>query len=323
MSYEQLRSSLSARLADRLPVGLLRDVLQELDIVSSGFDIQRTCTDLIASGGLPEVVKIYIAALVVENKSAGTVKGYRYELEKFFNSVRKPFPSVTTNDIRLYLHYRQQNDHLQKSSVEHIRVIINAFFTWLVDEEYISRNPARKIAPIPQIDLEYLRMACHSPREKALIDFLYSTGCRISECAALTLSDIDWRDRAVRIRHGKGDKARITYFNVESEVSLRSYLASKQHKTDALFSSSRAPYGHVTNEALELEVRRIRSRVSCSVQVVPHALRTTFATTAAKSGMPVEHVQQLLGHSNISTTMRYVKVAQEDAKASHSKLFMS
>lgn len=331
MSYEQLRSSLSARLADRLPVGLLHDVLQELDVVASGFDIRKSCTDLITTGELPEVVKIYCAALIVENKAAGTVKGYQYELRRFFDHIRKPFASISTNDIRLYLHFRQQHDHLQKASVEHVRVIINAFFSWLVDEEYLARNPARKIDPIkvqregrdpiPQIDLEYLRIACKTPREKALIDFLFSTGCRISECAALNISDIDWRDRSVRIRHGKGDKARTTYFNAEAEASLRYYLSSKPQQTEALFSCSRAPYGHVTKEALETEVRQIRSRVNCSVKVVPHALRTTFATTAAGNGMPIEHVQQLLGHSNIATTMRYVKVAQEEAKASHRKIF--
>lgn len=331
MSYEQMRSSLSARLLDHnYPPKLIHDVMQELDIVAHDYDIKRACTDLIVTEDLPGIVKIYCGALAVENKAYGTIDGYRRELLRFFDTLRKPFDAVTTNDIRAYLYHRQMESNLKKSSTEHIRVIINAFYSWLVDEERMERNPARRIEPIivskegrqpiPAVELELLRAACKTYREKALIDFLYSTGCRVSECAALKLSDIDWRERSARIRHGKGDKARTVYFNAESEVSLRRYLDSKDHPTDALFSKIRAPYNHVHRNSLEAEVRHVRERVKdLSVEVVPHSLRTTFATNAAGNGMPVEHVQLLMGHSNINTTMRYVHTSVDDAKISHRK----
>lgn len=330
MSYELMRTSLSARLTDRLPAELLNDVLHELDIVANGFEIKKSCTDLILSNANPEALDSYAASLLVENKSKGTIKGYLYELMKFFDFVRKPYTLVTTNDIRLYIGYRQQHNHLQKSSTEHVRVILNAFFGWLVDEERLSRNPAKRIEPIrvdrkgrdpvPAIELENIRLACQDLREKALIDFLFSSGCRISECAALTLSDIDFRDRSVKIRHGKGDKYRVTYFNAEAEASLRRYLENRRHESAALFSSRRAPYGNVTSTSLEADVRKIRSRVPhLSVQVVPHALRTTFATTAAGNGMPLQYLQSLMGHANINTTMRYVKSSQTETMANHRK----
>lgn len=327
--YEQFRSSLAARLSERLPAGLLHDVLQEIDIVSADYEIKRACVDLIVSGGLPEIVKIYCASLAIEQKALGTIDGYRSELQRFFDTVRKPYTLVTTNDIRLYMHHREQTG-LKKSTIEHIRVTINAFYSWLVDEEYLDRNPARKIPPIPvpksprepvsAVELEQIRAACVTPREKALIDFLFSTGCRISECAALDLRDIDFRDRSVRIRHGKGDKFRITYFNAESEVSLRVYLDSKPAETSALFSNSRAPYGHVSKEALEAEVRKIRARVpELSVTLTPHVLRHTFTTTAISNGAPVQHVQQLLGHASLDTTMIYTHLLQDDIRSSHRK----
>ena len=331
MSYEQLRSSLAARLVDRrLPPKLAHDVLQELDIVAADYDIRRACTDLIVSGGFPEVVKMYCASLIVENKAAGTVNDYRRILVNFLETVRKPFNMVTTNDIRVYLFSRQQNGSLAKSSVEHLRIVINAFYNWLVDEEYIERNPARRIEPIkvprsgrqavPAVDLEYLRKACRTPREKALIDFLYSTGCRISECAALTLDDIDFRDRSVRILHGKGDKARMTYFNAEAEVSLREYLNTRKNASSVLFCRSRAPYGFISKTALEREIRKVRERVDqLTVTVTPHVLRHTFATMAINNGAPVQHVQQLMGHSSLDTTMIYTHHQQEDIRASHRK----
>lgn len=331
MSYEQMRSSLSARLLDhQVPPELLHNILQELDLVAADYDIRRTCRDLITTGGFPEILKIYCAALAVESKTIGTIDGYKRELLKFFNALRKPFNLITTNDIRTYMFHRQYDDHLKKGSLEHVRIILNSFFNWLVDEEYMERNPARRIEPIhvdrkgrepiPMIELEQLRLACKTSREKALIDFLYSTAARASECAALTLDDIDWRERSAKIRHGKGDKFRIVYFNAESEVSLRNYLDGRKFDSPALFCSSRAPHGHLTKEALELEIRHVRARVcNLSVQVVPHALRTTFATQASTNGMPLEHIQKLMGHANINTTMRYVHSAQEDARASHRK----
>ena len=331
MSYEQLRTSFSARLMDHnLPAKALHDILQELDFVASDYDIKRACTDLITMDGYREIVKCYCAALAVENKALGTIDGYRRELFRFFETVRKSFLNVSTNDIRMYMFHRQQTGNLKKSSTEHIRVIINAFYSWLVDEEYMDRNPARRIEPIqvprsdrqavPALDLEYLREACQTPREKALIDFLYSTGCRISECAAVELSDINWLDRSVKIRHGKGDKARTVYFNAESEVSLKAYIASKSHETNALFSKSRAPYNRVSREALEAEVRHIRSRANnLTVTVTPHVLRHTFATTAINNGAPVQHVQQLMGHASLDTTMIYTHNQQDDIRASHRK----
>lgn len=328
MSYEQLRSSLSARLLDRLPVGLLRDVLQELDNVAADYEIKRTCTDLITAEGLPEVVRLYCAALAVENKSMGTINGYRYTLQHFFETVRKPFNTVSTNDIRVYLFNRQTEGKMKKSSVEHLRVVINAFYSWLVDEEIMERNPARKIAPIKYdrgarqavkpIDLEYLRKACSSPLEKALIDFLYSTGCRVSECAALDLTDIDWDTKAVHIRHGKGDKARTTYFNAEAEVSLREYLSTRKHESTALFGKGRAPYDNMSKERLEKIVRDIRERAG-QPSVTPHVLRHTFATNAISNGAPIQHVQQLMGHVSLDTTMIYTHQMQDDIMASHKK----
>lgn len=329
MSYEQYRSKLASRLMDILPTEKIHDVLHELDLLSAGYEITPKCTDIIPADETPQIVKMFIAALAVENKAKTTLRDYTMHLKRFFLHVPKPYNIITTNDIRVYLFSYQQESNLAKSSLEHTRVVINAFYNWCVDQEYLDRNPAKKIEPIkvpktgrepiPLVEVEQLRFACKTLREKALIDFLFSTGCRISECAALEIQDIDWRERSVRIRHGKGDKFRITYFNAESEVSLKAYLASKTHETKALFSRSRAPYGHISNVALEREIRHIRDRVETSVQVCPHALRDTFATTLSQRGMPIEQIQQLLGHTNLDTTRRYVRTSQEDTRSNHQK----
>lgn len=330
MAYEQFRSQIASRLLNRLPVKLLNDVLQEMDMLAADYSFDKACTDLITVEGIPEIVKIYCATLSIEGKAFGTINGYRMKLIRLFETVRKPYNTISTTDIRLFLHGLKEQK-LKISTLEQYRVAINAFFNWLVNEEYMERNPAKKIPPydvpeterepVTKVELEYLRMACATPREKALIDFLYSTGCRASECAAVELEDINWHDRSVKIRHGKGDKFRIVYFNAESEVSLKAYIKSKKHESVALFSRIRSPYGHITSKALEDEVKKIKERAGVNVKthVTPHVLRHTFATTAIDNGMPVDQVQMLLGHASLDTTMIYVHRNQENAKASHSK----
>lgn len=330
MSYERFRSEFAACLLAKYGTEEINSILSNMDIVAKSYNFSRQSTDLITISEEPELVKVYLASLAVENKARGTINDYRIVLKNFFKAVRKPFNMITTVDIRNYLFYYQKDHNLQKSSTDHLRTVINAFYNWLVNQEIIDRNPAKNIEPIkydrsgrdpiPRIVLEWIRAACQTPREKALVDFLYSTGCRVSECAALTMRDIDWVTRSVKIRHGKGDKSRTTYFNEESEVSLRQYLSSRTGESNALFASKRAPYGNVTKESLEAEVRRIRARLSdLPVQVVPHAFRDTFATTLSDNGMPVQQIQKLLGHSNINTTMRYIKVSQSDAMMNHQK----
>lgn len=334
VSYELFRSSIVSRISEmNLPPKQLNDIIAEIDRISSQYDITRRSTDLIVSSDFPEVAKMFLASLAVENKSKSTINDYKQKLFRFFSSVRKPYNTITANDVRLYLWQYQQDAGLQKSSLDHVRIVLNTFFNWLLDQELLQRNPCRlidpiryqtnKLPPMDTVELEYLRAACESPREKALVDFLVSTGCRISECAAVRLADIDWDDRSVIIRHGKGDKERTTYFNAESRVSLQAYLDSKKSPSEYLFSRSRAPYGKVTSKALQDIIKTICSRVSdrLGVHVTAHTFRRTMATQLIDSGMPIEEVRELLGHAKLDTTMRYVTLSKKRIKASYDKHF--
>lgn len=331
MSYENLRTDFLASLTDSFPSEEVERILHVLDKISADYEFTYKAKDLIVASGVPEIVKMYIASLVVENKAKSTVDDYRRKLIRFFDCIRKPFDAVTTNDIRIYMWQYQQDCNLQKSSLDHVRSVLNAFFEWLVDQELLQRNPCRlidpikynanKLPPLDVLELEYLRSACRSPREKALVDFLASSGCRISECAAVKLTDINWDDRSIVIRHGKGDKERTTYFNAEARVSLQTYLDSKKVQSPYLFSKSRAPYGKLTTRSLEEVIKEIydRAAVRLGIHVTPHTFRRTMATHLADSGMPVEEIKELLGHARIDTTMRYISVSKKRIKASYDK----
>ena len=332
MSYEQFRHSVVSRLIDAdLPRPYFDRIMIEIDAAAQDFRIERACTDLIAyDEGVQPIVKMYIGAMAVKNCAKSTLIDYERILRIFFDTVRKGYSKITTNDIRLYLFGSTQSRGWCPGTTDHVRTVINSFYGWCVSEEYLHRNPAasipvikvpkKKLKPLKQIELERIRKACKTPRERALVDVLFSSGVRVSEAASLLLEDINWQERSMLVRHGKGDKERIVYFNPEAEISIKNYLDSRDGNSDYLFCKSRAPYTGVSRNTLETEIAKIRKRVpGLSVKPTPHTFRRTTATTACDRGMPVQEIQQLLGHATIETTMKYITVSEDRTKTDYSR----
>jgi len=327
---EMLRNELAAHLAALFPPESVRAVLAVFDLASSGFDISRKPVSLIPSEPpFPEVVKCFLTSKAIANCSAKTLDQYRYKLTAFFQAVRKPVRQVTPNDIRLYLYHYKKARSVGDHTLEHTRIILHAFFQWAEENEYVPRNPAAKIeriryqepkrAPLTPYELEELRWNCRTLREKALVDFLFSTGCRVSECAGTDLADIDWTARSVFIRHGKGGKARTVYFNAEAELSLRKYLEARSDADPAVFVRSRAPFCRLSARSIELAVKKISRR--SDIPVCPHRLRHTFATAGIRGGIPLERLQSLLGHANPRTTLIYARIDAADLQRDHQRVY--
>lgn len=168
------------------------------------------------------------------------------------------------------------------------------------------------------LELETVRCVCHTLREKAMVDFLYSSACRVSEFCALDKTDIDWQDHTIHIERGKGGKGRTTFLNAEAEISLRAYLDSRNDDSPALFVGCRAPHNRLAVKAVQNEIQKILKRCNINCHVTPHIFRHTAASLALQRGMPLEQVQRFLGHSKIQTTLRYAKTLQQDVHISHS-----
>ena len=183
-------------------------------------------------------------------------------------------------------------------------------------EKVKHQEPPRE--PLSAYELEVVRWNCKTIREKAMVDFLFSTGARVSECMNINLSDIDWATRSVIIRRGKGDKRRVVYFNAESELTLRKYLESRTDDNEALFVSCRNPHGRLGVRAMEAEIRRIAKR--CSIHAYPHKLRHTFATSSLLGGMPLDKLQSLMGHAKPETTLIYAKQDQTALRMEYARV---
>ena len=273
------------------------------------------------------LLKAFLSAKQVEGCSERSIKYYRTTLDKMFITVSKSVRQMDTNDIRAYLSEYEDNGTAGKVTIDNIRRIISSFFSWLEDENYIIKSPARRIHKIrigntvkevySDEDLEKMRDACDNYRDLAMIDLLSSTGIRVGELVRLNISDINFNSRECVVL-GKGHKERRVYFDARTKIHLSQYIDSRQDTNEALFVSLNAPHSRLSIRGVETCLCKIETILS-SVKIHPHKFRRTFATKAIDKGMPIEQVQVLLGHSQIDTTLRYAMVNQNNVKLSHQK----
>ena len=303
----------------------VRQVLSCLDALSASFEIRET--EQLPRD--PEILTMFLDAKYVEEKSAKTLKLYRSVISRFLRAADRPVGTIKTADIRHYLASCKQAGH-KTVTISNTRRILNCFFEWCVLEQLAPVNPVKRITPIKteksprhgmkRIELEYLRNACTDLRDKALVDFLYSTGARVTELCNARIDHIDWEKKTLLIDHRKGNVSRFTYLNPECEVSLRAYLASRHDGSPFIFTRSRGSSVEPLNpKSVQNAVGRIAAgaRKSLSVRITPHVFRHTIATVLLRNGMPVEQVQRFLGHANINTTMVYASVSDDDVRRSH------
>lgn len=270
------------------------------------------------------------ALSTIAGLSENTLINYKTILSLFFKWAKKMPDQITTNDIRMFLYVYRDHKNISSRSIDKYRAYIVSFFTWAVDQNYLSSNPAKNVEPVKyeekpreslsQLQLEYLRRSCNTTRELAIIEVLYSTGCRVSELSILKKSDVDWHDLSIHL-FGKGRKHRKSFLNAKAEVALKMYLDSRHDDCEYLFVSEKKPYRQLHKTGIEKIVRNVSDRAmkDTGKRVTPHILRHTNATTALQNGMPIEDICKLLGHASIETTMIYAKTSMEDVRMGHRK----
>ncbi len=257
------------------------------------------------------IIRHYMATKKMEGLSIKTLKTYKHHIYKFFDFSHLFVQDVDTNSVRFYL--ASLETHASKSFTDDARRILNTFFSFCEDEGYITKNPVKKIkrikqnkimkAPYSDIEVEMIRDACSTPREKALVSFLFSTGARREEITKIKNSDVNLYERSVII-HGKGGKDRIVYFSARCEKHLSEYMNSKDYNSEYLFCSSKAPHGKLSNEGLAQIVKQIGKRSGVN-NVHLHRFRRWFGTYMANQGVPLQDLKEMMGHSKLDTTNNY------------------
>ena len=275
----------------------------------------------------PDLIQVFLAAKRVEGCSDKTVRYYDSTIRNVLNAIGKEIREVTTDDLRIYLDRYQSDNGVSKVTIDNIRRILSSFFAWLEDEDYIVKSPVRRIHKVKTCKtvketysdeaLEQMRDHAGCQRDLAIIDLLASTGMRVGELVRLNRSDIDFEGRECVVL-GKGNKQRKVYFDARTKIHLQNYLRSRADTDEALFVSLQKPYNRLQISGVEIRLRELGQRLEIN-KVHPHKFRRTLATMAIDKGMPIEQVQQLLGHQSVDTTLQYAMVNQANVKASHRK----
>lgn len=292
-----------------------RDVIEE---VLYKYEVTPTETSLVASD-IEEKVQIYLACKKLDGLSPRTLYSYQLNLMIFAGYLKKPLTTINDMDIRMFLAQRCKG--LKATSVNNQISILKSFFEWLQNEEYISKNPMVKIkqTKVPKRlrkamtaeQIEIIRDACKTAREKALAEFIYSTGCRLSEVVKANKEDINWHEMSL-IVIGKGDKERKVYFNEKAKLLLKKYLLTREDDDPALFVAGKAPHHRLGGRSIEREIKNIASRTGINESIFPHLFRHSYATHKLNSGMPIPILQELMGHESPATTQIYAVMSNEN-----------
>lgn len=322
---DQLIAEVQKQMLPYLNNEQLRQLREVMEYCLHGFEIESV--DHPQEREKPDAVTAFIAAKRIEGCSEKTLTYYGKTIGAMIGAVAKPADQITTDDIRQYLTMYQLQRKSSKVTIDNIRRILATFYSWLEDEDYIIKSPVRRIHKVKTVKtvkdtytdeaLEQMRDNCDSIRDLALIDLLASSGMRVGELVALNRDDINFNERECVV-FGKGNKERLVYFDARTKIHLQNYLDSRTDDDPALFVTLRAPHNRLQIGGVEMRLRQLGKRLSIP-KVHPHKFRRTLATSAIDKGMPIEQVQQLLGHQKIDTTMHYAMVKQQNVKLAHRK----
>ena len=249
-------------------------------------------------------VELFLSAKRIEGCSEKSLKYYKATIEAMLDELNKDVKHIVTDDIRGYLTEYQEKKKSSKVTIDNIRRILSSFFSWLEDEDYILKSPVRRIHRVKtgtniketysDEALELMRDNCTELRDLAIIDMLASTGMRVGEMVLLNRNDIDFNEREC-IVFGKGSKERVVYFDARTKIHLQNYLESRTDDNPALFVSLKSPHERLKIGGVEVRLREFGKQLGLQ-KVHPHKFRRTLATMAIDKGMPIEQLQQLLGH---------------------------
>ena len=322
---EQLIQEVQRQMLPYLNNAQLKQLQGVLEGVLSGVELSHRAG--IVESAKVDTVACFINAKRIEGCSEKTLNYYRQTIVSMLSGIEKEPQEIVTEDLRKYLTEYQASRKSSKVTIDNIRRILSSYFSWLEDEDYIVKSPVRRIHKVKTAKviketytdeaLEIMRDNCCNVRDLAMIDLLASSGMRVGELVTLNREDINFNERECVVI-GNGNKERLVYFDARTKIHLQNYLEGRTDENPALFVSLKAPFDRLMIGGVETRLRELGKRLNIP-KVHPHKFRRTLATTAIDKGMPIEQVQQLLGHQKIDTTMHYAMVKQQNVKLAHRK----
>lgn len=323
-----------ASIASKFDSGELRVIRDSLYAYSVNWDIKPLKAELaIAEYALPDEYKYFILSKTQDGKlNSRSVEQYDRVLKDLLYFCKLPVKDITTRHLRVYMFKTFKNQRtgklLSPYTANQRRAIIRSFFSWCCKNGFIPTDPAAILAnertngiepreAFTEEEIVKLKYACVNARERAIVELLLSTGVRAEEFVCIKRSDINMQDRSIRVL-GKGNKLRTVYFNASTKVALEKYWTTLPEETEYAIVRFRRPYTKIARNSLHDTVKAIADRAGIE-KAMPHRFRHTFATRLEERGCPIEVIKELLGHSEITTTLRYAHVSETKTQAEYNR----
>ena len=260
--------------------------------------------------------------LKIRGFSKRTVDTYIFHAKKFLEFVKKNPSSVIEDDAKRFIAYLMTTKRYKPGSVNLALSSLKFFYKEILQNTAFNAVKAPKLEKkLPTVltkeEVKKLLSVLENPKHRLLVEFLYSSGLRVSECVSLKIDDLDLTEKIGKIKHGKGNKERYIILSDNLILHLNEYMKNKKDSTSYIFSVNNRP---ITIRQAQKIVKDAANKAGIRKRVFCHALRSSFATHLLESGTDIRVIQELLGHSNLSTTQIYTKVSTQQLKKVKSPL---
>ncbi|HIH42217.1 TPA: tyrosine-type recombinase/integrase [Candidatus Woesearchaeota archaeon] len=283
----------------------------------------------------------YLDKLAIELKLRGfterTIGNYCYQTKKFLEFSKIDPKRATQDDVKKYMAHLLSDKNYKASSVNLLVSSLKFFFNEIIKHDIINGLKALKQEKklptvLSQDELKHLIDAAENVKHKLLIEFMYSAGLRVSEAVKVKVNDLDFEQKMGIIRDGKGRKDRHIILSEKLIEQLKIYLADREsngrynNEKDSTWKDSEFVFAikdrHISIRQAQQILKDAQEKAGIKKRIYCHALRSSFATHLLEAGTDIRIIQELLGHSNLSTTERYTKVSNEQLRKVISPLDM-
>lgn len=338
MTLDQILQNVLVKASSRLNSDQILYLRNILYVEFKDKELKDVSYELTVADGDADAFKIqhFIASKKISGRSDGTISQYVREAWTCRNEIGKPFEEITSSDLRWYF-AKCQGKGVCMNTLRNKRRYLNVFFKFLRNEGWIKVNPISKIEvfkvenvikkPFSALDMEALRNACDTIRDRAMIEFLYATGVRVSELCSLKIKDLDWVKKEFYVV-GKGKKERLVCYSDSAGYYVNEYLVWRMEKEnitfeelreEPLFKSLKKTDIAISPECVRSILKKVASKANVE-NVHPHRFRRTYASDLINRGMRLEEVKVLMGHTKMDTTLLYTDLKQDNIISSYRKI---
>ncbi len=294
----------------------------------AGAGVEKTKEETI-KGGSPansepdDWLRRFKQELIVSGYSVRTQKMYCYYLRQFLRSEQRPVADIERGDIIRFLAEKKEKGNASNATLALAHAALRFFFHNILHKKIVDEiKTPKKAKKLPVVltrqEVKALITAAKPKRNRLIVQFLYSTGCRVSESVKLQTMDLNLKERTGLIKGGKGNKDRTIILSKEWIKAAKKYLARKKAKTPFVFSKKNGK--PISADTVQRIVRGAAKKAGIQKEVTPHTLRHSYATHLLEAGENIRKIQELLGHSNLNTTQIYTQISLQELKKVQSPL---